>query len=362
MHLLNHSISNFRNIEAIRFIPDRGVNVVFGQNGQGKTNLLESIFLLTGAKSFRTKKDVDFIRQGEEKCLIESKFFLNSRDQHIRMIISSKGRIAEKNRGGEKRASSLAGIFCCVLFSAESLLLVKGGPQQRRSFIDFALCQISPKYLIEIKNYSRVLSQKNSLLRDVYRIPGVYDMLDVYDRQLAETARVITKMRKSFCENLLSLAEHDYLAISGNREQINLTYSSTIWEDDKISFEQGIDKITRLRDTDVRAGFSTAGPHRDDLLITIDGNDARGFASQGQQRSIVLALKLAEASLMERSLGEKPLLLLDDVLSELDGNRQDFLLERLTDCQTVITGCDPLLVSKRIDASVFEMREGRLLS
>ncbi len=361
MYLLNHTVQNFRNLEKVVFRPERGVNVVFGQNGQGKTNLLESIYLLTGAKSFRVRKDLELIQRTKEFSCIDSKFFLDGREQQIRMVISTKGRTAELNRGSEKKASSLAGVFCCVLFSPEHLMLVKGSPEQRRKFIDLALCQISPKYLLELKKYTRLLQQKNGLLKDAYRIPDAYDMLDVYDSQMVEAARVVTSMRKNFCESMLLLSKENYRSISGGSEELDFSYESTIWNGGEISLEEGIRTFSDLRNSDLRAGFCTVGPHRDDLLITLSGNDARTFASQGQQRSVVLSLKLAEAEIMERSLGEKPVLLLDDVLSELDSDRQDFLIERLVGCQTIITGCDPSLVSRRIDASMFEMSGGELV-
>lgn len=360
MYILNHQVKNFRNIKSLRFVPERGVNVVFGQNGQGKTNLLESIYLQTGAKSFRARKDAELVKKGEDLGVVESKFFLDKREQMIRLTISSKGRNASLNRGNERKAASLAGTFCCVLFSPEHLMLVKGSPEQRRRFIDLALCQISPKYLLELRKYTRLLQQKNGLLKDAYRIPDAYDMLDVYDTQMVEAARVVTSMRRNFCESLLSFAKEDYTAISGSRETLDFSYQSTIWEDRNVDFESGMDIILSIRNNDVRAGFCTAGPHRDDLFITLDGDDARTLASQGQQRSIVLALKLAEAGIMERSLGEKPVLLLDDVLSELDNDRQDYLIGRFVGSQTIITGCDHSLVSRRIDASVFEVREGRM--
>lgn len=363
MYLINHKIINFRNISDLLFTPERGVNVVYGQNGQGKTNLLESIYLLTGAKSFRARKDNEIIMYGKEKSIVNSLFYLEKREQTIKLIISDRGRSAERNKGGEKKASGLTGVFCCVLFSTESILLIKGGPQQRRNFIDFALCQISPKYLLELKKYYKILNQKNSLLKEINKIPDAYEILDIYDSQLVETARVVTTMRLSFSKSLLPLAESDYLTISGEKEKLNFFYHSTIWEEDEdLSFSQGLDKITKIREADIRAGFTTAGPHRDDLLITINDKDARIFSSQGQQRSTVIALKLAEASIIERAFGEKPLLLLDDILSELDSERQDYLLERLSDNQTIITGCDPALVSGRIDASIFEMKNGNILS
>ena len=361
MNLINLKLFRFRNIDDIEFVPVPSVNVIYGKNGQGKTNLLESIFILTGAKSFRARKDSELIKHQETNSIIDSLFNLEQREQRIRITISEKGRVGQRNRGTEVKAATLAGVFCCVLFSPEHLMLIKGSPDQRRRFIDTALCQISPKYLLELKKYTRLLLQKNKALKDGYRNRQIYDMLDVYDRQLAEAARVVTYMRKNFCDNLLSLAREDYLAISGGNEELSFNYQSTLFLGDSFDEEEAIKKLQENRQYDIAAGFSTLGPHRDDLNVTINGINARVYASQGQQRTAVLAMKLAEAAIMERSLGEKPVLLLDDVLSELDENRQDFLIGRLNGSQSIITGCDPSLVSRRVSASLFEINEGRLV-
>jgi len=361
MNLINLRIQNFRNIEELEFIPEPGVNVIYGKNGQGKTNILESIFILTGAKSFRSRRDNEMIRHQEDFSVIDALFNLELRQQRIRITISEKGRLGSRNRGTETKAATLAGVFCCVLFSPEHLMLIKGSPEQRRKFIDTALCQISPKYLLELKRYTRLLAQKNSALKDSYRNPQIYDILDVYDNQIAEAARVVTYMRKNFCDNLLDLAKDDYVAISGGEEQFHFSYTSTLFTDESYNVNDALKKLQENRQYDIGAGFSTVGPHRDDLSITIDGVNARIFASQGQQRTAVLAMKLAEAAIMERSLGEKPVLLLDDVLSELDGSRQDYLIARLNGSQSIITGCDPSLVSKRVNASLFEVISGRLI-
>ena len=361
MYLSDCTVQNFRNIKNLRFVPGQRVNVIFGRNGQGKTNLLESIYLLTGAKSFRTRKDAELIEIGEEKSVVDSRFFLDGRTQSIRLFVSSCGRTAEYNNGGEKKASSLAGVFCSVLFSPEHLMLIKGNAQQRRKFIDLALCQISPRYLSELKKYSRLLRQKNGLLKYAFNTAGAYEMLDVYDELIASSAKTVTERRIDFCKKLLLFASEEYSAITGEKERLGLSYRSTVWEGEEISLEEGLYSLSQRRDADVRAGFSTTGPHRDDILISIDDKDARSFASQGQQRSAVLSFKLAETAVMEQVLGESPLLLLDDVLSELDKNRQDFLLGRLAGRQTIITGCDPSLISGRIKASVFEMKNGELV-
>ena len=361
MNLINLKISRFRNIDYLEFSPENGVNVIYGRNGQGKTNILESIFILTGAKSFRARRDIELIKHGELNSIVEAVFNMERREQTIKISISEKGRMGQRNRSSQTKAATLAGVFCCVLFSPEHLMLVKGSPEQRRKFIDTALCQISPKYLLELKRYTRLLGQKNSALKDSYRNVQLYDVLDVFDNQIAEAARVVTYMRKNFCDSLLILAKEDYMAIAGGNEEFSFSYISTLFDDNSFNTSDAVQKLLNNRQYDIGAGFSTLGPHRDDIVITIDGVNARTYASQGQQRTAVLAMKMAEASIMERSLGEKPVLLLDDVLSELDGIRQDYLISRLIGSQSVITGCDPTLISKRVNASLFEINNGSMV-
>lgn len=360
MYLTAHALTNYRNIDALEFFPSRGVNVVSGENGHGKTNLLESIFLLTGARSFRGGKDAALIQQGQAFALIESAFFSEERAQEIRLKISDKGRTAALNKGTEGKAAALVGKLCCVVFSPEHLELVKGAPETRRRFLDTALCQVSPTYLSNIKRYTRLVSQRNSLLKDAQYVGAAFEMLDVYDAQFVETAGIVTQQRRAFVEELLPLAQRNYAAISGGREEIGFRYKSTLFSGTGADFDEGLMTLAAARSDELRAGFCTVGPHRDDLLLTLDGGDAKVFASQGQQRCMVLALKLAEAELMEIRLSERPILLLDDVLSELDASRQDYLIANLTDTQAIITSCAPELIADRTDAEVFTMIDGQL--
>ncbi len=361
MFLVKHSLNGYRNIKALEFEPSPLVNVICGENGQGKTNLLESVFLLTGGKSFRGAKDSSLIGHGSDFSVISADFFSEERLQNIKIKISDKGRTASLNKGTEKKASSLVGRFCSVVFSPEHLSLVKGSPNMRRRFLDTALCQISSSYLASLRSYTRLLDQKNSLLKDSRFISAANEMLDVYDAQFAVAACDITAKRRTFIEELLPLAEKNYEKISNGRERLGFKYISTLFGEGESDTDEALLKTYALRAADLRAGFCTAGPHRDDILISLDGEDSKVFASQGQQRCIVLSLKLAEAELMELKLGERPVLLLDDVLSELDANRQDFLLESITDTQAIITCCAPELILERTDARVFTVNNGQLI-
>ena len=360
MYLTNHSLTDYRNVASLRFLPDAGVNVICGDNGHGKTNLLESVFLLTGARSFRSGKDLSLVRRGCSFSIIDSGFFSEGREQSLRMTISEKGRSASLNKGTEKKAAALAGSFCCVVFSPEHLELIKGSPDARRRFLDTALCQVSPGYLAALKTYTRLLNQRNSLLKDSYSIGAAMELLEVYDEQFAAAAAAVTQARRKFTAELLPKAQESYRLISNGREQLSFRYLSTLFGEGPAEMEQALTALRDARGADQKSGFSTLGPHRDDLAVELDGESARQFGSQGQQRSAVLSLKLAESELMYDRLGERPVLLLDDVLSELDPNRQDYLIEKVIGSQAIITCCEPELVVRRADARVFRMENGAL--
>ena len=359
MRLISEKITNYRNIDSAVFEPSETVTVICGENGQGKTNLLESIFLLSGAKSFRKVKDRELIEKKMDFSVIDARFFAEQREQSFHLTISDKGRRASLNRGSEQKASDFAGTFCCVVFSPDHLELVKGAPSERRRFLDTALCQLSPRYLNELRTYTRLIQQKNTLLKDARNIAAAFDILDIYDRQLAESSVGIARARKAFIGQLDIVARDVYAAVSGNREVLSLSYDTALFGN-VLSADEAYEKILGARADDIRAGFSTLGPHRDDMIICLDTDPARIYASQGQQRTAVLALKLAEAELFREKLGEEPVLLLDDVLSELDGNRQEFLLKRLGQSQAIITCCEPNFIERQTAAKVFRMENGIL--
>ena len=359
MKLISERIKSFRNIKEAVFRPSPAVTVICGENGQGKTNLLESVFMLTGAKSFRHAKDRELPdKYGTGNSLIEAEFFAEGRQQEIKLSIGSKGRYASVNRGTERKASEAAGKFCCVVFSPEHLDLVKGTPAERRRFIDTALCQLSSAYMASLREYTRLLAQKNALLKDARNISAAFDMLDVYDESMAASASVLISYRKRFASLLEREAGEAYSSVSGGREQLGISYIGSAGED------EDRDAVMRMmissRSDDIRMGYSTVGPHRDDLELRLDGDPARVYGSQGQQRTAVLALKLAEASIFRSKLGEEPVLLLDDVLSELDLSRQEFLLKRIGQSQAVITCCESNFVERQTDADVWKMDHGVL--
>lgn len=362
MYLTRHRCADFRNISRLEFEPARSVNVISGENGHGKTNLLESVFLLSGARSFRMAKDASLIMRERSAAKISAAFYAEGRAQTLELTVNEKGRQAVLNGGAPQKASAAAGAVRCVVFSPEHLELVKGSPERRRRFIDTALCQISPSYLANLRIYTRLLNQRNSLLKDSMYVSAASDMLDVYDERFAEAVFAITSARCAFVDELRPIALAGYAAVSSEREALDFEYSSTLFTNGERGAALALSALRECRAAEQRAGFSLKGPHRDDLILTLDGADARIYASQGQQRCIALALKLAEAELMERRTDEKPILLLDDVLSELDEARRDCLVGSLDDTQAFITCCDPETVLERYhaEARVFKMRDGEL--
>ena len=342
------AFSGFRNLNDDSITPNENINVIWGNNAQGKTNLLEAIWLFTGGHSFRGNKDSELPKiGGDGSARLDAEFFSEMRDQKASLIIKDGRRSSVINGIVKKTGSALVGKICAVIFSPEHLLLVKDGPQKRRTFIDGAICQVKPAYTKLIAGYNRSLLQRNTLLKDIFKHPELMDTMEVWDERLIVLGAQVIRERVKYIEKLAPRVAEIYKGISKDREKIELKYVASGLEGDlhQLSDPEIEDllrnALKKNRQADLRAGFTTVGPHRDDVDITLDGLSARTYGSQGQQRSVVLSLKLAEADILEENLGEAPLVLLDDVMSELDGSRQDYLLNHLSDRQVFITCCSP---------------------
>ena len=344
--------------------PCETVNIIYGDNAQGKTNLLEAIWLLSGAKSFRGAKDADLIRFGESRALIESDFFCAGRQQTSKIQLEGK-KTAWLNDIRQDSITAFAGIFTTVVFSPSHLGLVKDGPAGRRKFLDTSICQITPRYIGMIGQYQRILLQRNTLLKDISYASALLDTLDIWDEKLSALGGVIIRMRMEYTRRLQKEAEDIYKGISMERESFSLDYRPF-----ELPVQEGqtqreissllLEKMMQNRSEDLRSGSTGIGPHRDDLEISINGRSVRSFGSQGQQRSSVLALKLAESRCIGDILGERPVILLDDVMSELDQNRREYLLNHLTGSQIFITCCDKGYFSRLEGGRVFRMEHGQL--
>lgn len=359
------SFKDYRNLKNAKVEPCSGVNVICGDNAQGKTNFLEAIWLFTGGKSFRGAKDKEIIKFGETKTSLEmlAEGFL--RDQLLNICIEKGKRQVTVNRVEQKKASELIGRFCAVIFSPVHLSLVKDGPGVRRKFLDAAICQIQPRYISYFFKYNHVLNQRNSLLRHIKKNKNLKDTLDIWEDKLAEYGAEIIFRRFFYVEELKEHAANFYSGLSCEKETLLLQYktltTNEFFEKKDCIKEDFKKKLKKSREEDIFSGFTTKGPHRDDIEIKINNKSARMFASQGQQRSIVLAMKLAEAEIVQKKINESPVILLDDVLSELDFGRQNYLLNSILEKQVFITCCEKDITKKISVGKVFEVVNGEFL-
>ena len=350
-------LNNFRNYENLQISFDEGTNILFGDNAQGKTNILEAAYLSGTTKSHKGSKDKEMIRFGTNEAHLRTMVLKNGKQYQIDTHLKhnrSKG--IAVNKIPMKKASELFGILNIVFFSPEDLNIIKNGPSERRHFLDAELCQLDKIYLSDLSNYNKILNQRNKLLKDMVYRPELSDTLPVWDMQLADTGKKIIRRREQFVKELNEIVHEIHYRISGGREELFLSYEPSVSAD---LLEQ---ELERVKPRDLKQCQTSVGPHRDDLLFSIAGVDIRKFGSQGQQRTSALSLKLSEIELVRKSIHDTPVLLLDDVLSELDSNRQNYLLNSICDTQTIITctGLDEFIRNRFEINKVFEVISGQV--
>lgn len=362
MKINSISIENFRNIENLSLDFD-DVNIIYGENAQGKTNLIEAIYLFTGSKSFRGVKDRELIKFDRDYSRLKIQFENKNRKQNAEIYIDKK-RNATLNGIKKKSASALGDELKAVIFSPVHLSMVKDGPQERRRFIDNALCQLKSNYRNVLKEYNRCLTQRNMLLKDIAKNYSLSDMLYIWDKNMAKWGAKIIFQRQKYIEALLPYAKEVFDGLSKGKEEIDLILKGH-FDYEGITTEEIeknlIKELENSRGNDILNRVTSVGPHRDDMEILINGKSARSFGSQGQQRSCVLALKLAEASLLKEMTEDEPLALLDDVMSELDISRQDYILNHIKNWQVFITCCDANTVLRLKKGKTFHIKEGGLV-
>lgn len=325
-------LNNFRNYEELNIKFDYGTNILYGDNAQGKTNILEAAYFSGTTKSHKGSKDKEVIRFDCEEAHIRTIVEKNDKEYQIDMHLRNRGsKGVAINKIPIKKASELFGILNIVFFSPEDLNIIKNGPAERRRFLDSELCQLDKLYLSDLTKYNKILNQRNKLLKDIYYRPDLIETLPVWDMQLLETGKRIIQRRKFFIEELNEIIGQIHSNISGGKEVLILKYEPNI---DDIFFE---DELLKAKQKDLKLCQTTVGPHRDDMLFSVNDVDIRKYGSQGQQRTSALSLKLAEIEIVKKSIHNTPVLLLDDVLSELDSNRQNYLLNSISDIQTIIT-------------------------
>lgn len=351
MYCKKINVRNFRNIEQASVEFDRGVNILIGENAQGKTNLLESIFYVSLGKSFRAAHSAEIIRFGEEWADIELDFNDGVRDQSISMrIFRDKQRKVEKNHVRIDKMSEIVGSFRAVLFCPEHLSLIKDGPSLRRNYLDIAISRIYPLYIKTLQRYNYILKQRNALIKNAYADREAFDStVELWSMQLAHEAAVISKYRAEFIRRVDRCVSACFAEMTGSKEQTEISYvSSSHIEGDALSDvsaveEKYISLLSSSHDREITAGATLWGIHKDDMEIRINGKAARLYGSQGQQRSLALALKIAEGDICCEEFGDYPVLLLDDVLSELDASRREYLISKITSKQVIMTSCEALL-------------------
>ena len=364
MTITNFTADGFKNLKNINISPAEGVNVIHGRNAQGKTNLIEAIWILSGAKSFRGTKERDMVAFGGEFARLGLTLIDSEREQKIEAVISKNPRERKITLNGVKQRylSGLFGALKCVVFTPEDLELSKGSPDNRRDFIDLCVSQIKPAYSRTVLKYENVLLQRNTLLKNISQGVSPASDLDVWDEQMARLGAYISVLKYQYTKKLNIFAKKLYEEISGGAESFGLRYCSTVYENlegrEDWSGEMAGEYLSLLkknRAEDIRLGFTLIGVHRDDVGVYINGSAAKDFGSQGQNRSAALSMKLAQAYILSEETGEMPVILLDDVLSELDKSRREFIINKLGGMQIFITCCEP---AGKLKGRRFEMKNG----
>lgn len=354
-------LEHFRNFDTLQTNFD-DVNIIWGENAQGKTNLIEAVYLFTGAHSFRGVKDRELIQFNCHNSKLQLSFSAQGREQQAQLHLGEKKEVL-LNGVKKKSTAELSDVIKAVIFSPSHLSMVKGGPQERRYFLDGALCQIKSNYRTVLKEYSRALKQRNSLLKDLAKHPKMDGMLYIWNQNLARTGAKMIYQRLKYMEAIAPLLQDIFLGISSQKEHITLQYRSVSeYPADTAQIEAMLmAALEQAKIQDIINRNTTVGPHRDDMDILINGKSARTYGSQGQQRSCVLALKLAEAELLEQLTGVEPVALLDDVMSELDEIRQDYILNHIKNRQVFITCCDKETILRLKQGKTIHIENGKII-
>ena len=348
-------LADYRNYDSLTIQFDKGTNILYGDNAQGKTNILEAIFVSATTKSHRGSKDSDIINFDKEEAhirtYIEREGVETRVDMHLRKS-KSKGIAIDGQK--IKKAADLLGLCNVVFFSPEDLGIIKNGPSERRRFVDMELCQLDKFYLYNLNHYNKIINQRNKLLKDMYMNPDLKETLSIWDMQLTSFGSKIIERRRTFVQHLNEIIYDIHKRLSGEKEELTIKYEPDVEIE---NFEK---KLTSSQDRDIKSKITSVGPHRDDFSFLVGDIDIRKYGSQGQQRTAALSLKLSEIELVKKITKDMPVLLLDDVLSELDSNRQNYLLNNIGNIQTIIT-CTGLeeFVNNRFEINkVFNVLKG----
>ncbi len=359
MYISSLNISDYRNYSDLNIEFDKGTTILYGDNAQGKTNILEALYLSATTKSHRGSKDRDIIKFDKEESHIKVNVIKNDINHKIDMHLrKNKSKGVAIDGLSIKKSGELFGIINIIFFSPEDLSIIKDSPGVRRRFIDLELCQLNKLYHYNYVNYNKTLIQRNNLLKKIAFKPDLIDTLDVWDDKLVEYAINIIKYREEFIDMLNDIIVGIHHNLTGGKEDIRIEY------DKNVSIDNYAEYIRTKRDSDMRYQSTGIGPHRDDISFYINNIDVRTYGSQGQQRTAALSLKLAEIELVRKIIRDNPILLLDDVMSELDNNRKDYLLKSINDIQTIITctGYDDFIKSRLIIDKVYRVKDSKVFT
>lgn len=346
-------INNFRNYEDQKIKLNKNINIFYGENAQGKTNIIESVFLSSIGKSFRASKDSELIKFGKNFAKIEVDFHKSDRDGNIEIVISNKKNI-NINKIKIKKLSDLLGNINTVIFTPDDINILKGGPQNRRKFLDIMISQLRPNYMHAVGLYKKALDERNNYLKKIKLENANENLLELWDEQLINYGNIISNYRNEFIEKLKEKINIIHKNITGNKENIKIEYISDCL--DKNKFKEFLKERKKL---DIIKGYTTRGIHRDDFQIFINDILVNVYGSQGQHRTAILSLKIAELQVIADEIGENPILLLDDFMSELDEKRRNNFMENIKDTQVIITCTDKLLLNG-LNAKIFRVNNGEI--
>ena len=346
-------IKDFRNYEEQEIELEKNVNVFYGENAQGKTNIIEAIFLCSMGKSFRAKQDKEMIKLDCQNSIVEIEYQKSDRDGKIKIQLGNK-KIVYVNGIKIKKLSELLGNLNVVMFTPDDINILKGGPQNRRRFLDIMISQLKPNYMHTLSLYSKTIEQRNNYLRQIKEEQKPESMLDIWDEELSSYAVIISKYRKEFVEKIKEKIKNIHSEITDNKEDIEIEYTTEC--DNK---EKYLSLLKQRRKLDIIKGYTTKGIHRDDFVIYINKKQLNIYGSQGQHRTAMLSLKLSEVNIVEDEIGEKPVLLLDDFMSELDQKRRNHFLEKIENTQVIITCTDKIDVENK-NILIYNVKDGKV--
>ena len=346
-------IKNFRNYDEQEIKLQKNINVFYGENAQGKTNIIEAIFLCSMGKSFRAKQDKEMIKINKENSIVEIEYKKIDRDAKIKIELN-KRKSVYLNGIKIKKLSELLGNLHVVMFNPDDINVLKGGPQNRRKFLDIMISQLKPNYMHNLSLYVKTIEQRNNYLRQIKEEKKSENMLDIWDEELAKYAVIISNYRQEYMEKIKEKIKQIHTEITDNKENIEIEYLTECE-----SKENYINLLKQRRKLDIIKGHTTKGIHRDDFMIYINSKQLNIYGSQGQHRTAMLSLKLSELNIIEEEIGEKPILLLDDFMSELDKKRRTHFLEKIKDTQVIITCTDKIDIENK-NILIYNVKDGKV--